>query len=81
MQLKSISKIIMGLAVLSQLAYTQEVLHHPDSSQALDQRWAWAKQQAGQPRFKKGYWIGYSIQRLMEENSTIEDCGNFDVMI
>jgi HEAT repeat protein len=64
-------KIVLLLAAFAQLAAAQEVVHHPDSSQSLSQRWAWAVEQSRQPRFKKGCWIGYSIRRLMEENSTI----------
>jgi HEAT repeat protein len=71
MCLKGTYKIVLLLAGLAQLAAAQEVLHHPDASQPLNQRWTWAVEQSGQASLKKGYWIGYSIERLMEENSTI----------
>ncbi len=71
MCLKGTYKIVLLLAGLAQLTAAQEVLHHPDASQPLNQRWKWAVEQSSQSSFKKGYWIGYSIERLMEENSTI----------
>ncbi|NUO80606.1 hypothetical protein HUU05_11050, partial [candidate division KSB1 bacterium] len=63
--------MLLFAAALLPLAYAQEVTFHSDSTQPLLQRWEWAKSQARQTQFKKGYWIGYSIQRLMGENSTI----------
>ena len=71
MQHKIIARLVLALAAISQLLYAQEIVRHPDSTQSLNQRWEWAKAQATQTKFKKGYWIGYSIKRLMEENSTI----------
>lgn len=71
MQLRHAYKIILMFAALSQTSNAQEVVHYADSTQALNKRWAWAMEQAGQSQFKNGYWVGYSISRLMEENSTI----------
>ena len=65
------SKIALVLCTAVRLAGAQEVKHHPDTSQSLQPRWAWAESQAAQARFTKGYWIGYSIRRMMDENSTI----------
>jgi hypothetical protein len=64
-------KIALLLAALTQLAAAQEVVRHPDAAQPLPQRWTWAVAQSRQSRFENGYWIGYSIERLMGENSTI----------
>jgi len=64
-------KVGLLLAVLAQFVAAQEVVRHPDAAQPLQQRWAWAVEQSNQARFKKGYWIGYSIECLMGENSTI----------
>ncbi len=71
MQRQIIARLVLLLAAISQLLYAQEIVRHSDSTQSLGQRWEWAKTQANQTKFKKGYWIGYSIKRLMEENSTI----------
>jgi G3E family GTPase len=71
MQLRQGCKIILALVVFSQVSSAQEVIHYADSTQALSKRWAWAIEHAKQPQFKNGYWAGYSISRLMEENSTI----------
>jgi HEAT repeat protein len=49
------------------------VIKHPDPSQPLATRWTWAVNKGGE--FKQGYWIGYSIQRLMNVDETI---GHFD---
>jgi hypothetical protein len=71
MQRQIISRLVLLLAAISQLLSAQDIVKHPDSSLVLSQRWDWAKAQANQAKFKKGYWVGYSIKRLMEENSTI----------
>ena len=71
MRTKCTFRIVLWLAAFAQLAAAQEVVFHPDSTQSLSRRWEWAKTQASQTRFGKGYWIGYSIKRLMGENSTI----------
>ncbi len=71
MKLRHVYKIILALVVLSKAGNAQEVVHYADSTQALNKRWAWAMEQAGRSQFKNGYWVGYSISRLMEENSTI----------
>ena len=63
--------VFLALLVLSQRLGAQEVRYAPDSSQALSRRWDWAMQQTGQPQLRNGYWIGYSIRHLMDENSTI----------
>jgi len=71
MQRQIIVRLMLVLAAISQLLSAQEIVQHSDSTQALSRRWDWAKAQANQAKYKKRYWIGYSIKRLMEENSTI----------
>lgn len=71
MQLRNAYRIILALVALSHMGIAQEVAYHSDSTNALSRRWAWAMEQAGQSRYKNGYWVGYSISRLMDENSTI----------
>jgi HEAT repeats len=43
----------------------------PDSAARLTDRFVWAARQTTPPVFAKGYWIGYSVQRLMGEHSYI----------
>lgn len=50
---------------------SQNVIRHPDSSVPLADRWKWAHEQAESKKFTSGYWIGYSIQRQMQDNSFI----------
>jgi len=47
------------------------ILIAPDPAARLADRFAWAARQATPPAFAKGYWVGYSIQRLMGERSFI----------
>ena len=48
---------------------TYDVSHHPDPSASLRKRWDWAEDQTSQGKYLKGYWIGYSIEKLMHRNS------------
>ena len=50
----------------------QQVRHHPQPEAALGQKWQWAEEQARQDDdARRGYWIGYSIERLMGEYSFV----------
>src|SRR3989449_6182596 len=56
----------------------QMIVRFPDSTRALApdipglaERWKGAAEEAKKRGFGKGYWIGYSIQKLMPENSFI----------
>jgi len=65
---------ILLLAVLSLTwaeARSQEVLHAPAEGRSLPQRLAWAQSQTSAADYSDGYWIGYSIERAMYENSYI----------
>ena len=48
-----------------------EVLHVPTEHQSLAQRLEWAKSMVKESQFPNGYWIGYSIERYMYEDSHI----------
>jgi hypothetical protein len=48
-----------------------QVVHHPDPKDNLISRWDWARQEAGKQKLKNGFWIGYSIKRLMREDQYI----------
>jgi HEAT repeat protein len=49
----------------------QEVLHAPPEYQSLAQRLEWAKSTVKKSPLPNGYWIGYSIERYMYEDSHI----------
>ncbi len=64
--------VIIALAVSAALQ-AQEVVKIPSgdalAQSSLAERWGWASKEAEQRKFQQGYWVGYSIQRLMPENS------------
>src|SRR5260221_382217 len=62
---------VIALATIVLSGPAQPVLHTPDTSKPLTDRWAWALTQAKTKGFGKDYWIGYSIDRLMGERSYI----------
>jgi hypothetical protein len=48
------------------------VIHHPDKTGALMDRWKWAMAEAKKQNLSQGFWIGYSIEReTVEENHHI----------
>lgn len=71
------SKKIIGTAILVFLTgafpslVLSQVFHHPNPTANLSERWDWAIQEAGKQKLRGGYWIGYSIKRLMRENQYI----------
>ena len=66
---QQIAAIILFIIILSNLSFSQKVLKHPDPAEKLDSRWEWALKEAKNNKFKDGFWIGYSIQKLMGVNS------------
>ncbi len=57
------------------LGASQEVVRPPRAVSSLAARMDWANKEASRRGFHDGYWIGYSIRRLMGERSTI---GSYD---
>ncbi len=49
----------------------QPIVKYAGSDSTLDGHWQWALQQSSRLGGSKGYWIGYSIERLMDESSFI----------
>ena len=72
---KRIWMALLGLAVAGHLTaetrLPREVLKHPRPQEALGARLGWALDEAARAGSKDGYWVGYSIRRLMEEDSYI----------
>jgi HEAT repeat protein len=65
-----VSVLIFTIAAFSGLIFSQ-VLRHPNPDDDLGVRWDWAKQEAGKQKIEHGFWIGYSIKRLMREHEYI----------
>lgn len=61
--------VILITLVCGSTAFSQTVLKHPNPSENVRSRWNWAFDRAKNNNFKDGFWVGYSIKRLMEENS------------
>ncbi|MGD8536045.1 MAG: hypothetical protein PVF66_09375, partial [Candidatus Aminicenantes bacterium] len=61
---------VLLFVVFPLVSYSQ-VFHHPNPTANLIERWDWAIQEAGKQKLKVGYWIGYSIRRLMWEHQYI----------
>jgi hypothetical protein len=60
---------IAAFTLLKTSMHGQTVVHSPQTSGSLEQQVTWAQNEAKVREYKTGYWIGYNIQRLMEENS------------
>lgn len=52
-------------------AFSQDVVHLNDETKSLTERVASAHAEAHKKNFDRGYWIGYTIQRLMDQNTFI----------
>jgi len=62
---------LQPLAGWKKPAPPSRILIAPDPAARLADGFAWAARQTAPPAFAKGYWVGYSIQRLMGERSYI----------
>lgn len=69
--------ILLIMLALSTYAIAQRVVKYPDNKQDIKVRWNWGLEQSREKINKDGFWLGYSIQRLMGENSFI-GCFNTD---
>lgn len=65
------SILFFFLLVCVQPLISDTILKHPDPTEPLEQRWQWALGQVRDKELKDGFWIGYSFQKLMGEQSTI----------
>jgi len=68
---KTIRGSLLLTLFLTTVGSTQTILKHPNSSQNLEDRWKWAMMKSKGSEYQNGFWIGYSINRLMGENSII----------
>jgi len=60
--------LVAGLSLRLALG---QVVHHPRPESPLAERVDWAFQEAGRAGLGKGFWVGFSIRRLMGEHSFI----------
>jgi hypothetical protein len=65
----------LTLAGAAVLGSSQEIVRPSLAGGALASRMVWAQKESSGRGFREGYWIGYSIRRLMGERSSI---GSFD---
>ena len=59
-----------ALMVLVGVAWGQKVIQSPNQNLSLAERWSWAASE-GASAAGKEFWIGYSVKRLMSEDSYI----------
>ena len=71
------SLLIISASALLAHRFPKEVIHHPQPNEGLSQRFEWALKEAEKRAYKGSFWVGYSIRRLMGENSYI---GSFDCL-
>ena len=70
--ISTLAVLILVVALAPAMVQAQRVNQHPQPEEALGQKWQWAEEQARQDDdARRGYWIGYSVERLMGENSFI----------
>lgn len=69
--------LCLVVPMLSTKLLSQEVVHHSQNNETLEQRWNWAFREATNKKFHTGFWIGYGITRLMGEHSYI---GSFSMV-
>jgi len=62
--------LILLIAALPSFIFSQ-AFRHPNPKDKLIERWDWAWQKARKQGLKHGFWIGYSIKRLMWEHQYI----------
>jgi hypothetical protein len=70
--IKKVLSIILGWGLVAGAAAhlaAAQVIHHPRPNSPLAERVDWAFQEAEKAGFAKGFWIGFSIRRLMGEHS------------
>lgn len=66
MKIKILIPCILA-ALLSSILYAETIIQCPAPNEPLDQKWEWARKEAHEKNLQNGFWIGYSVQRLMDE--------------
>lgn len=66
--------VILG-SLLVDNSSARQVIRHSDASMSLADRWAWAGSEGARTQ-ENGFWVGYSIDKLMWEQSFIGSFGS-----
>ncbi len=69
--------LVLGLAVVAGISIASQVCHHPRPAEKLEARWGWAVESAKRKGFSDGFWVAYSIQHLMGENTFFASTGRY----
>jgi hypothetical protein len=54
-----------------------QVYHHPRPDDKLEARWEWALESANKKGFNDGFWVAYSIQHLMGQDTFFASTGRY----
>ena len=68
--------LVFLLLFLPDSLSAQEVFFQMDKTKNLEQKWEWAVKNGFELSQKKGFWVGYSIKKLMGENTFYGFYGN-----
>jgi len=69
--MQSLKAIIISCCFGTSMVFGQSIVSHSDPSTPLSERLTWATQQGKEAGQSDGYWIGYSIKRMMYPNRWI----------
>ncbi|KAA3609302.1 MAG: hypothetical protein DWQ05_22685 [Calditrichaeota bacterium] len=61
--------ITLCLLLTAKIVCAQRAIHHPGGEHRLAELWNWAQKTAREGKKSSGFWIGYSFNRRMAENS------------
>ncbi len=68
---QTLKTLVLASIIFPLITQAQEVVKYPNQNDDLSKRWTWAEKEAKSRKYRNGVWFGYSIQRLMGENSHI----------
>lgn len=69
--------LVLGVCGLSQFLSSSEIIRHPQPGDKLESRWNWAIDNAGKQKPKNGYWVAYSIKKMMGEFTYYATTGTY----
>ena len=52
------------------------IIHYPENISSPNICWEWAQKTACDKNFSNGYWVGYSIKKMMNKNSFLGCCSH-----
>lgn len=69
--------LIGGLAAVLVTAAAAQVVHHTGPSRSLEARWSWALMTASEKGCEDGFWVGYSIRKVMDAFTYFGSTGSY----